>query len=88
MALFVDFWGFSPFLFVGIIKLFCTDMKIKQFIDHVAQILGNHQKSTNNFMSNSDKHIEFIVLSGRYQAVLSTWLKSIRLFHEIFTVVR
>jgi hypothetical protein len=32
MALFVDFWffpHFSQFLFVVIIKLFCTDMKIK-----------------------------------------------------------
>ena len=71
MALFVDLWffpGFYQFLFVAIIKLFCTDMKIeqKQFSDHVVQILGNCQKSTNNFMSNSGSHIEIIVLSDRY----------------------
>ena len=39
---------FSQFMFVVIIKLFCTDMKIKAktFSDHVAQILGNPGKSS------------------------------------------
>ena len=33
------------------------------------EIVGNLQKSTKNFMSNSGEHIEIIVLFDRYLAV-------------------
>ena len=52
-----DFSPVSQFLFVVIIKLFCTDMKIKNKNNLVImlrkswEILRNLQKSTNNFMS-------------------------------------